>query len=193
MYAYACTYIHIYIYIYTYIRHRAPKARVRVSRGPWECLEGLEDLFIGPTPLLLAATRVYLHLLASICSIIFLIFFWHRFQRPFGPILEPTCSQLGFQNRPRIDPRAIQNPFKIWSCFKYLFGLIFCRFWLQLESPEPSKIELSLRPHAHFAHLGCLPLGWLLEANLAWFWEGLGAKLEPKSIKNQFKKVLKTR
>ena len=174
---------YVHLYIYTYIRHRALVARVRVSRGPWECLEGLEDLFIGPTPPL---TRVYLQLPASICSIIFLIIFWHRFQPPFGPILEPTWSQLGLQNRPKIGPRATQNAFKILSCFKYLFEQVFDRFWLQLGTLEPSKNIEKPMVFQCFCDFAWLPLRWLLEPTWLHFVKVLGAKLGPNRSKNRF-------
>ena len=121
--------------------------------------------------------------------------FWYRFRGPLGPILEPTWPQLGLQNRFKIDPRAIKNPFKISSCIWYPLGSIFDGFWLQLGTLEPSKnIEKQLVFQC-FCDFCWLPLGWLLEANLAPFWEGLGsqvgAKLAPNCSKNRSKNLSK--
>ena len=135
----------------------------------------------------------YLHLLASTRVDLFDHFcdiFWYRFQHPFWPILEPTWSQLGLQNRSKIKPRAMQNPFKILSCFKYLFEAVFDRFWVQFGTLEPSK---NLKKNTWFLKCFCdfawLPLGWLLDANLAPFWTGFGPKLVPKSIKHRWKNL----
>ena len=55
--------------------------------------------------------------------------------------MEPTWPQLGFPNRPKFDPRAIQNPVKIVSYFWYTFGSIFCRFRIQFGAQNHPKIH----------------------------------------------------
>ena len=67
-------------------------------------------VFKGPHTLLPVCSRDWLH---DGFVIIFLTFFLHRFSPPPAPILEPTWPQLGLQNRAKVGPRAIQNPFKI--------------------------------------------------------------------------------
>ncbi len=124
---YMCTYncyVHVYVQVYVYVHLNVhvnvyisatvpPKARSGVLEcscllaGRLECL-----LYRDPPPPTVhncAQPRARSH---DFFSIIFLIIFGHRFQPPFGSILEPTWIQLGLQNRPKIDPRAIQNPLK---------------------------------------------------------------------------------
>ena len=74
-------------------------------------------------------------------SIIFLNMFRHRFRCHLGPILVPTWLQLGIQNRPKIDPRAIQTPSQLASCFRSPFGWIFERIFIDFRLPNRPKIN----------------------------------------------------
>ena len=118
--------------------------------------------------------------------------YWDRFLERLVGKLGPTWEPKPTQNSPKLGPKSNQNPFKILSCFWHPYGPIFDGFWLQLEMPEPSKIELSPRRRAHF---GCLLVGWLLEANLARFWGGFGtqveAKIHQKSVQEGIKNKIK--
>ena len=124
-------------------------------------------------------------------------FFRHLFGTPFFPILVPTWLQLGTQNPPKIRPRAIQKHPKIWSFFWSPLGSIFCAIscqfganlapktvpkWCQVGFQErwkqrPAKMLKSLKNLRFFNDFGVFR----------------GSKLEPKSIKNLFKKVFETR
>ena len=84
----------------------------------------------------------------------------------------------------------------VLACLRVLFCACLprCLFVVRFVL-GPSKIELSLWRGAHFAHFGRLLVGWLLEANLARFWESLGsqveAKIHQKSIQEGIKNKIK--
>ena len=71
--------------------------------------------------------------------------FWHRFGTPiffnFGPNLAPTWPPTWAPNRPKIDPRAIQNPSQLASCFRLVLGSIFDRFLIDFRPQNRSKIN----------------------------------------------------
>ena len=107
--------------------------------------------------------------------------------------MAPTWCQLGVPNRSKIGPRAIQNPFKNLACFRCPCGSIFDGFGLNLRALNVQKLSSRLGV-VHILHIlvVCLLDGswkptWL-DFGRVW-----GAKLKPKSVKNQSKKALKTR
>ena len=51
----------------------------------------------------------------------------------------PTWPPTWAQNPPKIDPRAIQNPSQLASCFRSVFGSIFDRFLVDFRPPKRSK------------------------------------------------------
>ena len=125
-----------------YVSATVPLARSGVSLrpcrspGPW-----IELVIRGQQP-------DFLRLLACPCmppqtrfSIIFLNMFRHRFRCHLGPILVPTWPQLDLQNQPKIDPRAIQTPSQLASCFRWPSGSIFQRICMDFWFPNRSKIN----------------------------------------------------
>ena len=135
----------------------------------------------------------YLQLPAWIFSMIFVIIFWHRFRIPFGPILEPTWSQLGLQNRSKIDPRAIQNPLKNLSCFNYLFELIFDWFLAPTRLPNPPKTKPSWLPKAIQEAMTQNHKNIKNPYVFQWFWRLRGSQVEAKIDQNSIPKGIKSK
>ena len=77
----------------------------------------------------------------------FVIIFWTSFCNAilvdFGSNLASTCLPTRIQNRPKIDPRAIQTPSQLASCFRSPFGWIFERILIDCRLPNrPKSIKI---------------------------------------------------
>ena len=110
-----------------------------------ECL-GAHDLpwsgglycFIGIHPPLLAPCCV---IPRSCFRAHFLTSSWDPHFSDFGANLAPTCPPTWSQNPPKIAPRALQDPSKIASYLRSLFGWIFHRFLEDFPFQNPPKIN----------------------------------------------------
>ena len=71
----------------------------------------------------------------------FLTSSWYPSFSDFGANLAPTWLPTWAQNRPKIDPRAIQNPSQLASCFRSPFGSIFYRFLMDFRPQNRPKIN----------------------------------------------------
>ena len=105
----------------------------------------------------------------------------------------PLDVEVGGQNPPKIGPKLIQNVMIFLLIFWIDFWSDLVPTWFQLGSQNPPKMEPSWlqKPSKRQASkiIKIFKNHCFLQVNGGFE----GPKLEPKSIKNRFKKVLETR
>ena len=83
---------------------------------------------------------------------IFLTSSWTFHFSVFGVNLAPSWLPTWLQNRPKIGPRAIQNPSQLASCFPSPFGCDFYRFLMDFRPPNQPNIKGKSINKSHQQH-----------------------------------------
>ena len=105
----------------------------------------------------------------------------------------PLDVEVGGQNPPKIGPKLIQNVIIFVLIFWIDFWSDLVPTWCQLGSQNPPKMEPSWLQKPSKRQSSKIVKIFKNHCFLQVIGRFKGRKLEPKSIKNGFKKVLKTR